>query len=58
MVIRRKFENVDITVNLTFDEVVGLINNMSIDERKLLFKKLFKKDIENIPLTTRKLFML
>jgi len=47
MEIKRKFEDVEITFNLTDDEVIDLIATKSLDERVVFFRKLFETDIAN-----------
>jgi hypothetical protein len=48
MKIKRKYEDVEITFNITDDEIIELISNKSVDERIVFFRKLFQTDVKNI----------
>ena len=47
MEITRKFEDVEIRVKVTDDELLELISNKNIDERIVFFRKLFETDMGN-----------
>ena len=47
MIVKRKFEDVEITFKLTDDEIVEAIAKKTIDERTTFFRKLLQTDIKN-----------
>lgn len=48
MVIVRKFEDVEIKVTVTDDELINLIASKGIDERVVFLRKLFETDMGKI----------
>jgi hypothetical protein len=47
MKIKRKYEDVEISFNITDDEIINSIVDKSLDERAVFFRKLFETDIKN-----------
>jgi len=41
----RKFDNVELKVTLTEEELIDHISKMELDERVVLIRKLFEKDV-------------
>ena len=48
MEIIRKFENVELKVTVTDDELLELIASKTLDERVVFFRKLMKTDLAKI----------
>lgn len=46
--IKRKFEDVEITFKLTDEEIIEIISKKSIDERTVFFRKLFQTDLKSM----------
>ncbi len=46
--IKRKFEDVEITFKLSDEEIISIIADKSLDERTVFFRKLFQTDIKNM----------
>lgn len=48
MIVKRKFENLEITVDVTNDEIISYLSSLPLKERKEMVQKLFEKDKENL----------
>jgi hypothetical protein len=48
MKIKRKFEDVEITFEVTDEEIIDVISKKNLDERVVFFRKLFQTDIGNV----------
>jgi hypothetical protein len=48
MLVKRKFEDLEIQFRLTDEELIELITEKSLDERTVFFRKLFQTDIKNM----------
>lgn len=47
MKIKRKYEDVELSFNITDDEIINAIVQKSLDERAVFFRKLFETDVKN-----------